>query len=177
MSTQTQASRPCARAVSCVQHSNGKRRHVATAATRRQLQTALTALVAGTAPAQVAHAAAMEGPFTSEPAQDPSSRQGSYKMPEAEWKQRLTQPQYAILRQGSTERPFVSPLLNEKRKGAPTGCPHASSCCPRSAELKVAGNTAAAHALAAGMLSRCPRVLPGTRTARTTTQCSRPSGC
>lgn len=99
----------------------------ATAASRRQLGSLLTALVACTAPAEAANAAAMEGPFTSEPVQDPSSRQGAFKMSEKEWKEKLTQPQYSILRQGSTERPFVSPLLNEKRTGLQQ-LPHLQYC-------------------------------------------------
>jgi peptide-methionine (R)-S-oxide reductase len=36
---------------------------------------------------------------------------------DAEWKQRLTPTQYAILRQEGTERPFSSPLDHEKRAG------------------------------------------------------------
>lgn len=36
---------------------------------------------------------------------------------DAEWKQRLTATQYAILRQEGTERPFSSPLDHEKRAG------------------------------------------------------------
>ncbi|SFB31334.1 peptide-methionine (R)-S-oxide reductase [Collimonas sp. OK607] len=36
---------------------------------------------------------------------------------DAEWKQRLTAVQYAILRQEGTERPFSSPLDHEKRAG------------------------------------------------------------
>jgi peptide-methionine (R)-S-oxide reductase len=36
---------------------------------------------------------------------------------DAQWKQRLTKAQYAILREEGTERPFSSPLDKEKRKG------------------------------------------------------------
>lgn len=36
---------------------------------------------------------------------------------DADWKQRLTATQYAILRQEGTERPFSSPLDHEKRAG------------------------------------------------------------
>jgi peptide-methionine (R)-S-oxide reductase len=35
----------------------------------------------------------------------------------AEWKKRLGPQAYAVLREESTERPFTSPLLNEKRAG------------------------------------------------------------
>ncbi len=34
-----------------------------------------------------------------------------------EWRKRLTREQFFILRQEGTERPFTSPLLDEKRKG------------------------------------------------------------
>ena len=36
---------------------------------------------------------------------------------ESEWKKRLTPQQYKILRQEATEKPFTSPLNNEKRAG------------------------------------------------------------
>ena len=36
---------------------------------------------------------------------------------DAQWHQRLTQAQYAVLRQSATERAFTSPLLNEHRRG------------------------------------------------------------
>jgi peptide-methionine (R)-S-oxide reductase len=43
---------------------------------------------------------------------------------DAEWRQRLTPAQYAVLRQRSTELPFSSPLLKEHRAGifACAGC-------------------------------------------------------
>jgi len=43
---------------------------------------------------------------------------------DAEWRQRLTPAQYAVLRQHSTERPYNSPLNGEKRAGvfACAGC-------------------------------------------------------
>jgi peptide-methionine (R)-S-oxide reductase len=43
---------------------------------------------------------------------------------EAEWKQRLSPTQYAILRNADTERPYSSPLNNEHRQGnfACAGC-------------------------------------------------------
>jgi peptide-methionine (R)-S-oxide reductase len=41
-----------------------------------------------------------------------------------EWRKQLTADQYAVLRQHATERPWTSPLLEEKRKGqfACAGC-------------------------------------------------------
>jgi peptide-methionine (R)-S-oxide reductase len=46
------------------------------------------------------------------------------KLTDAEWHQRLTDDQYAVLRQEATERPFTSPLLHEERIGQFTcaGC-------------------------------------------------------
>jgi peptide-methionine (R)-S-oxide reductase len=43
---------------------------------------------------------------------------------DAEWRKLLTPAQYYILRQGGTEAPFTSPLLNEHRNGifACAGC-------------------------------------------------------
>jgi peptide-methionine (R)-S-oxide reductase len=43
---------------------------------------------------------------------------------EAEWKKRLTSAQFSVLRQEGTERPFSSPLNDEKRNGTFTcaGC-------------------------------------------------------
>ena len=43
---------------------------------------------------------------------------------DAEWRKLLTAPQYAVLRQEATERPFTSTLLHEKRHGtfACAGC-------------------------------------------------------
>jgi peptide-methionine (R)-S-oxide reductase len=39
------------------------------------------------------------------------------KRSEAEWRRRLTPQQFAVLRQEATERPFSSPLNEEKRTG------------------------------------------------------------
>ena len=40
-----------------------------------------------------------------------------YKLSEAEWRQKLSAEQFAVLREEDTERPFTSPLNDEKRKG------------------------------------------------------------
>ncbi|MGB3851583.1 MAG: peptide-methionine (R)-S-oxide reductase MsrB [Tunicatimonas sp.] len=49
------------------------------------------------------------------------------QLPEAQWKQRLTDEQYYILREEGTERPFTDPLNDNKKKGiyysAATGQP------------------------------------------------------
>lgn len=45
----------------------------------------------------------------------PGRFQVSYS--EAEWKKRLTPQQFAVLRKEATERPYTSPLNNEKRPG------------------------------------------------------------
>ena len=45
-------------------------------------------------------------------AQDPA-----WQLSEASWKQRLSPAAYKVLRQEGTERPFSSPLNNEKRQG------------------------------------------------------------
>lgn len=45
-------------------------------------------------------------------------------LPDAEWKKRLPEAAYQVLRHEATERPFTSPLLDEHRKGvfACLGC-------------------------------------------------------
>lgn len=49
----------------------------------------------------------------------PASDKGPFEvtLTEAEWRARLTEQQYAVLREEATERPFTSPLNDEKRKG------------------------------------------------------------
>ena len=48
-----------------------------------------------------------------------ASAQGGFEVTksEAEWREILTATQYAVLREEATERPFTSPLNNEKRAG------------------------------------------------------------
>lgn len=47
----------------------------------------------------------------------PAQGKFPYSLPDAEWRKRLSPEAYAVLRQADTERPFSSPLLNEKRAG------------------------------------------------------------
>jgi peptide-methionine (R)-S-oxide reductase len=56
----------------------------------------------GTAPAVAGTLA--EGPF-------------AFELTEAEWRARLNEAQYAVLREAATERAWTSPLLEEKREG------------------------------------------------------------
>eukprot|EP00892_Ulva_mutabilis_P009672 jgi/Ulvmu1/7077/UM033_0138.1 len=72
-------------------------------------------LTAGLLASPAAHAA--DGEFASSAALAMGNRQGSFKLSDEQWKSRLSPTQYSILRQASTERPFVSPLNNEKRTG------------------------------------------------------------
>ena len=53
---------------------------------------------------------------------DAAARKGPYNMSEEDWKKKLTPPQYSILRQANTERPFGNPLNNEKRVGVLPAC-------------------------------------------------------
>ncbi|WP_319498782.1 peptide-methionine (R)-S-oxide reductase MsrB [uncultured Cohaesibacter sp.] len=39
------------------------------------------------------------------------------QLSDAEWRKRLSEPQFAVLRKHGTEKPFTSPLNNEKRAG------------------------------------------------------------
>lgn len=53
------------------------------------------------------------------PAQAAASPRGPFplQLDEAQWRQRLTPAQFAVLRQHSTERAFTSPLNKEHRRG------------------------------------------------------------
>ena len=57
-------------------------------------------------------------------AADPYAASPFRKLSDAEWKQRLPEASYEVLRHEDTERPGSSPLLKEKRKGvfACAGC-------------------------------------------------------
>jgi peptide-methionine (R)-S-oxide reductase len=76
--------------------------------TRRGLLARLTQVLGGLTipflPAGAAEAASK--------ASDPA-----WQLSDAAWKQRLSPEAYAVLRREGTERPFSSPLNNEKRKG------------------------------------------------------------
>lgn len=45
------------------------------------------------------------------------NRTGAFSLTDQEWKAKLSPAQFSILREANTERPFVSPLNNEKRPG------------------------------------------------------------
>ena len=44
-------------------------------------------------------------------------QEGDCSFTDAEWKKRLSKPAYTVLRKEGTERPFSSPLNDEKREG------------------------------------------------------------
>ena len=81
--------------------------------TRRTLMSFLSTLGVGAQAAPAAPAAAPSGV-------------APLRLSDAEWKQRLTPAQYAVLRKEGTEPPFSSPLNDEKRKGrfVCAGCEH-----------------------------------------------------
>lgn len=49
----------------------------------------------------------------------PAAKAGDFpvSLSEAQWRKRLTREQFRILREAGTERPYTSPLNEEKRKG------------------------------------------------------------
>ena len=61
--------------------------------------------------------AAWGGPWAATPASPKAGAFERLTLSDEQWKQRLTEAQYQILRQEGTERPFSSPLNDEKRKG------------------------------------------------------------
>lgn len=76
--------------------------------TRRGLLARLSGLVIPFLPA--AAAAADDAP-------QQLAAASSWQLSDAEWKRRLSPEAYAVLRREATERPFSSPLNNEKRSG------------------------------------------------------------
>ena len=78
--------------------------------TRRPLLMLLGTLAGGFGSASNA-AAAVDKPVA------PSSGMEPVRLPDADWKQRLTPTQYDVLRKHGTERAGTSPLNAEKRKG------------------------------------------------------------
>ena len=67
----------------------------------------------------LASLAALAAPFLAPRSAEAASAAGDpqWKLSEVEWKQRLSPAAYQVLRQEGTERPFSSPLNNEKRAG------------------------------------------------------------
>jgi peptide-methionine (R)-S-oxide reductase len=77
------------------------RRHLLALFGLGTLGSALTALVGRARPADAAS-----------PAGDPA-----WRLSDSEWRRRLSPESYAVLRREATERPFSSPLNDEKRPG------------------------------------------------------------
>jgi peptide-methionine (R)-S-oxide reductase len=63
-------------------------------------------------------------PAVAAAAPDPWATSSWRKLTDAQWKSRLPDPSYAVLRHGATETPYTSPLNNEHRAGvfACLGC-------------------------------------------------------
>jgi len=60
---------------------------------------------------------ALGAPGVSYAARDAHAGSPFRKLTDADWRKRLPQPSYLVLRHEDTERPFSSPLNKEKRKG------------------------------------------------------------
>ena len=78
---------------------------------RRSVSLVPLSMLAATLPASAAEFA---GPESMAMLQ----RTGEYRLTDEQWRAKLSAGQYSILRNASTERPFTSPLNNEKRAGA-----------------------------------------------------------
>ncbi len=65
-----------------------------------------------------------EDDSVSEPDKNSIPDYDAWQLSEAEWRERLDRDAYAVLRKEGTERPYTSPLNNEKRAGiyACAGC-------------------------------------------------------
>ncbi len=91
---------------------------------RRKLLTAAAAAAIGAGAAKAAQGAGKEKNVAKNP--DPKSipDYAKWQLSDADWKKRLSPEAYAVLRREATERPFTSPLNDEKRKGvfACAGC-------------------------------------------------------
>ena len=65
----------------------------------------------------ISGASATSSPLWSSTPSAPSPAIGKLALSDAQWKQKLTEVQYQVLRHEATERAFSSPLNDEKRKG------------------------------------------------------------
>ncbi len=74
--------------------------------------------------ARVANPVSAESDTMSEPDRNLIPDYDQWQLTDAQWKERLDRAAYAVLRKEGTERPFTSPLNDEKRAGifACAGC-------------------------------------------------------